>query len=202
MARSGGTRQHEIRCAGCGHDVASYDIIHSGSLEAGYRDLCTQCFNEEVANACGLDGFAHATLEPIDLADCAGTMHEFHFRTRLFGNRVAIDAFELRDGEPAGYQFQIIGNAADDLLGLFTRLIAKMRRSLSTKHLTDGTLGLQIADPHVVRGRTEWDEAHEGRLPLLVIDGRPIPWSELGRMLMSYEGWQFKLSIHDKSDEV
>lgn len=29
----------------------------------------------------------------------------FHFRMRLFGPAVALDAFEVRDGEPAGYQF-------------------------------------------------------------------------------------------------
>jgi len=34
--------------------------------------------------------------------------HEFHFRSFLFGTGVALDAFELRDGNPAGYQFQVI----------------------------------------------------------------------------------------------
>ena len=39
-------------------------------------------------------------------------------------------------------------------------------------------------------------------LPLLVIDGREIGWDQFGRMLMSYEGWQFKLTIADKSEEL
>jgi hypothetical protein len=34
-------------------------------------------------------------------------LHEFYFRTFLFGTSVALDAFELRDGNPAGYQFQV-----------------------------------------------------------------------------------------------
>jgi len=37
------------------------------------------------------------------------------FRTRLFGDGEAMDAFELRDVQLAGYQFQIIGNPVDDL---------------------------------------------------------------------------------------
>jgi hypothetical protein len=77
-----------------------------------------------------------------------------------------------------------------------------MRRALSTKDLTDGEHGLQIAEQRVVRGRIEWDDARNGRVPLLVIDGREIGWDEFGRMLMSFEGWQFKLSIADKSEEL
>jgi hypothetical protein len=45
-------------------------------------------------------------------------------------------------------------------------------------------------------------DAHDGRLPLLVIDGRQIDWDEFGRMLMSFEGSQFKLHIADKSEEL
>ena len=150
----------------------------------------------------GLEGFEHAKFEPVGLTDCTGEVHEFHFRTNLFGPGVAIDAFELRDGLPAGYQFQIIGNPEDDLLVLFGQLIQKMRRGLSTKHLVDGQHGLQIADHRVVRGKIEWDDAHDGRVPLLIIDGREITWDELGRMLMSFEGWQFKLTVADKSEEL
>ena len=35
----------------------------------------------------------------------------------------------------------------------------------------------------------------DGRVPLLVIDGQEVAWDELGRMLMSFEGWQFRLAI-------
>ena len=59
-----------------------------------------------------------------------------------------------------------------------------------------------IADDGVVRARIEWDDAQDGRLPLLVIDGREIDWDQFGRMLMSYEGWQFKLTLADKSEEL
>jgi hypothetical protein len=35
-----------------------------------------------------------------------------------------------------------------------------------------------------VRGKIEWDVANDGRVPLLIIDGREITWDELGRMLI------------------
>ena len=37
---------------------------------------------------------------------------------------------------------------------------------------------------------------------MLVIDGQEISWDEMGRMLMTFEGWQFRLTICDRSDEV
>lgn len=133
--------------------------------------------------------------------DCDGQAHLFHFRTRLFGPGVALDAFEVRDGESAGYQFQVIGEPEDDSLKLRARLIERIRRALSIKHVKVGDLGLQIAD-RVVRGRIEWDEAQDGRVPLVTVYGREITWDEFGRMLMSFEGWQFKLEMRDKSDEL
>jgi hypothetical protein len=182
--------------------VPDYDVIHYGSVDAGYRQLCTKCFNTEVAESVGLDRFEHAELAPVELTDCDGEAHLFHFRTRLFGPGVALDAFELRDGTPAGYQFQVIGEPEDDALTLLARLIERIRRALSIKHVAMGSLGLQIADHRVVRGRIEWDEAEDGRLPLLAVDGREITWDEFGRMLMTFEGWQFKLEIRDKSEEL
>jgi hypothetical protein len=77
-----------------------------------------------------------------------------------------------------------------------------MRRALSTKHLTNGERGLQISGERIVRGRVECDDARNGRVPVLLIDGREIAWDEFGRMLMSFEGWQFKLTIKDKSEEL
>ena len=196
------TRSRETRCDSCARMTPSYNIVNYGSIEGKYRHLCSQCFNKEVAETAGLTGFENAKFEPVGLVDSTGEVREFHFRTRLFGTGVALDAFELCGGHPAGYKFQIIGDLEEDLLVLLGRLIEKMRRALSTKHLTDGEHGLQIAEQRVVRGRIEWDDAIDGRVPLLVIDGREIGWDEFGRMLMSFEGWQFKLSIADKSEEL
>ena len=192
----------QIPCDGCRQAAPSYDIVHCGSIERGYRRLCSRCYNSEAAKAAGLEGFEHAKFEPVGLTDCAGEVHEFHFRTHLFGPGVALDAFEVREGSPAGYHFQIIGDPADDLLVLLGRLIAKIRRTLSVKHLMDGESGWQIGDNRVVQGIVESDRDYDGRAPLLIIDGREVDWDEFGRMLMSFEGWQFKLSLADKSEEI
>ncbi len=170
-------------------------------LIRGYREICSRCFNTEVATSGGLDKFEHVSFDPVELANCTGKAHVFHFRTLLFGPGIALDAFELRDGNPSGYQFQVIGEPEEDMLTLLGRLIDKIRRALSKVDIRDGEFGLQLSDHRVVGGIIGWGEAQHGRLPLLTIDGREITWDELGRMLVSYEGWKFKLEIRDKSEE-
>ena len=182
--------------------VPAYDVVTRLDLQKGNRALCSQCLNAEMAEEEGLDKFEHIQFEPVELTDSEGAGHIFHFRTHLFGPGVALDAFELRDGREAGYRFQVIGDPKDDLLVLLGRLIEKIRRGLSRKHVEKGTYGLQIADHQVVRGTIDWDDAEDGRTPLLIVDGRGISWDQFGHMLMSYEGWQFKLEIRSKSDEV
>jgi hypothetical protein len=190
-----------VFCDACGTAVRGYDIVNYGSFEQGYRELCTRCFNAEVASALGLERFENVRLHPVVLTDCARERHEFHFQMRLLGSMATLDAFELRAGVPGGYQFQILGKPDDELLSLFGRLIERMRRSLSVKYLERSEYGMQIAD-RTACGRIEWDESGDGRVPLLVIDGQNVSWEELGRMLMSFEGWQFRVEIYDRSEEM
>ncbi len=192
----------KIKCEGCGRQRPSFEIVQYGSMERRYKRLCRRCFNTEAATAAGLDGFEHVEFEPIRLTDSEGKPHEFHFRTFLFGSGVALDAFELRKGDPAGYQFQVIAEPEEDLLALLGRLIEKMRRALAIKHIDDSEHGLQIAGAKVVRGLIDWDEERGGSTPLFVIDGQEISWEEFGRMIAGFEGFQFKLEIHDKSEEI
>ena len=195
------THSGGVKCEGCNGTFPGYDIVHYGSMDAGYRQLCTRCFNAVVAELHGLDDFENIQLEPIGLIDCIGEEHTFHFRTRLLGGIVSLEAFELREGNPSGYEFQLIGDPDEDLFVLLGRLIQIIRKALSVKHITNSEYGLQMVDD-TVRGRIGWDDAEDGRVPLMIVDGREITWEEFGQMLMSREGWQFKLEIFDRSDEV
>jgi len=84
---------------------------------------------------------------------------------------------ELQERIPAGYRFQIVGDPEDDLFSLLGRLIQKMRRMLSLKHVADDADGFHIAD-QTVRGLIEWDDSQDGRLPLVVVDGRETSWED------------------------
>jgi hypothetical protein len=190
-----------VACEGCGETVPGHDIVHYGSIDQGYRKLCSRCFNAEVAERSGVESFENIRLEPIGITDCAGEEHQFHLRTRLLGDMVILEAFELRDGEPGGYKFKLAGNPEEDLFVLLGRLVQRIRKALSVKYLADDEYGLQIVD-QTVKGVIDCDLSEVERKPLLLIDGQDISWEDFGRMLMSFEGWQFKLEIVDPSDDV
>ena len=113
-----------------------------------------------------------------------------------------MDAFELREGVPAGYQFQVIADPQEALLAMLGRLIAKIQRAISVKHLEEGEFGPQITEAGVVRRLINWDAEGSGDTPLLIIDGREMSWEDFGRCLMSFEGFQFKLEVRDMSEEI
>ncbi|WP_419964703.1 DUF7713 domain-containing protein [Pelomonas cellulosilytica] len=136
------------------------------------------------------------------MIDARGLEHEFRFRTHLFGPGVALDAFELRDGCPAGYRFQVVGEPDEDPLALLGKLIAKMRRALALTHVEDTEHGLQVNDRLILRGTIDSDPDERLGVPMVVIDGREVSWDELGRMVSTFEGWQFKLQFLDRSEET
>jgi hypothetical protein len=80
--------------------------------------------------------------------------------------------------------------AVDNAISECSTTRLRIRRLLAQQHLkTEPHLpGLHIAD-FLVRGRITWDDNEDGRLPMLVIDGREISWEQFGRMVMGFEGW-------------
>ncbi|WP_173915210.1 hypothetical protein [Halobacillus sp. Marseille-Q1614] len=39
-------------------------------------------------------------------------------------------------------------------------------------------------------------------LPVIVADGKPYTWEELGKFVNTYEGFQVELKIHEITDDV
>jgi hypothetical protein len=190
------------RCEQCAQPTAAYDAIHYGSMETGHRLLCTQCFNAEVARRYGVTDLENVRLDPIDMLDSAGDSHRFHFQMRLLGpEMIVLDAFELREDVRAGYEFRTIGEPEDDVLTLLARLVEKMRRALSVRFLGVEDHRLRISD-QTVQGRISSDMSGFENMPVVVVDGKEIRWDDFGRMLMAFEGWQFRLDIADPADEL
>jgi hypothetical protein len=193
------------KCEFCGEYVPSYSTIYVAP-EKEYLCSCLTCFNKRMAEYSGTD-LDHVDFEPIILKDTEGVEHEFHFTIRHLGDRVSMDSFEIKDGHRGGYEFSLIGDIDKEIFDLFGKLFERMRRGLNRNHLEwDGTTNSwQISKDDVVRARISSDlESDEdyGHPPLIVIDGKEIRWDEFGRMLMTYEGFHFKLEIFDSSDEI
>jgi len=187
-------------CDSCRTIVPTYDGVYLSS-EHTTRFLCSKCYNESISESIGLN-FSHLSFHPITVADTNDENHTFHFQTRLFGDNVLIQALEIKDGEPRGYEFSIHGDAEEDLFGLFAKLVERIRRALARRHIeTTDLTRYRITDENIVRGHITWDDDAGGEIPCLVIDGKELSWHEFGRMLMTYEGFHFKLEIFGRSEE-
>ncbi|WP_300672568.1 hypothetical protein [Desulfoluna sp.] len=189
------------QCTDCGAVVSSTNGVFL-THDNKQRFICSACFNAMIAK--GLDiPFEHLDFHPVTLADVEKNEHTFRFFTRLFGDKVSITAIEVREEEAEGYEFEIIDMAVCDLFSLFGQLIEKIKRGLAKRHLKPGgeDAPYDLTDEAVIRGRITWDEKTDGESPALIIDGKKMSWYELGQILASHEGAQFKMEIFDMSDE-
>ena len=186
-----------LRCAACEKMVPAYEGVY---ISSDSRFYCLKCYNETVSKAADMK-FNHLAFHPINLEDKAGQTHTFNIRTLLFGDRVRIQALEIKGNEPKGYEFSIADDAECDLFDLFSRLVARIRRELARTHIESSDLIRYRILKDTVRGRITWDDDTNGELPCLVVDGKEISWHEFGRMLMGYEGWHFKMEIFEGTEE-
>ena len=191
---------NQQQCEACGIAVVNYDGVNLSDGDT-IRFLCSKCYNESIAETMGVD-FEHLSFHPIILTDRSDEDHTFHFQTHLFGDKLQIRALEIQDSVPKGYEFSEYADAEDDLFSIFVKLVERMRYALERRHIEPSDLTrYSITDEDTVRGQLTWDDDTDGEVPCLVIDGKELSWHEFGRMLMTYEGFHFKLNIFEDGEE-
>ncbi len=184
-------------CSACGAHVLPYDGV-SVTYNEGTRFMCSRCYNESMAEYRGLD-YEHISFDPLTIQDLDGKPHTFDFRPHIFGDQLSLEAFEAESDE--GYEFSVIADAEQDLLTTFQTLFERIRRGLGRRHIEPEGGGYRITQDDVVRGQITDDPHSSEQMPLLIIDGKPIAWEELGRMVAPNTGFRFKLEIFDRSEE-
>jgi hypothetical protein len=188
-------------CERCGTSVPSYDTVHYGNVSKS-ETLCTACFNAVAADQMGIE-VEPANFQPVTLKGNDGRSHVFHVRRQLRPTGQVVEAFEVRRGVPTGYQFAILGDFTEDPMELLARLYERMRRGLARAHVEESEYGTHLISTGSIRGRISSDYRREPEpLPVIVIDGREFSWEQFGRMLLSFEGWQFRLEILDRTEEA
>lgn len=183
-------------CSACGATIASRSGVHVGNMDET-RLMCSRCYNESIAEYLSLD-YEHIEFDPITLEGPEGVPHTFRFQSHIFGEKLSLEALEVTENDE-GYEFSVIADAEQDLYTTFKSLFERIRRELSHQHLEPGDGGYRIRDG-VARGQIT-SEADDPCAPLLIIDGKPVSWDELGRMVSEYMGFRFKLEIFDRSEE-
>ncbi len=186
------------RCGLCGKVLQPYDSV--SVAEVGER--CSRCFNQETAERLGID-FDNTPIAPIVVTDVDGVHHRFEIRSMLVGTGHAMYAREVRKrGARGGYRFEILGDFETDARDLFELLRERIRKELSVRHVEKTEHGWQLTQAHRLSGVIEWDPETEGALPLLIVDGRTFTWDQIGRMLMTFEGFTLNATVADTIEVV
>lgn len=73
---------------------------------------------------------------------------------------------------------------------------------MAVKYVDMTDLGWQIGQTQRLVGRIQWDPDSDGAIPLLVIDGKPFSWDQVGRMLMAFEGFTIDARIEDSIEVI
>jgi len=162
--------------------------------------LCLSCFNEMVSEEIGVQ--LESMPEEIVVNDYSGTRRNFMVQQRLYPTGITLEAVE--DIE-YGYQFAVHGEIDCNQKELFQNLIEKVKCGVCQRFTEVGkfpsgqTYHSIIGDEMV--GRIDHDESSSS-VPMIVIDGQPYTWEQLGRMVKSFEGFQLQIKFFDETDDV
>jgi len=190
--------EEQRRCGLCGKILRPYDSI--SVTDVGER--CCRCFNEELAERLGVD-FDNTPIAPIVVTDVDGVRHRFEIRSMLVGTGHAMYAREVRKrGARGGYRFEILGDFETDARDLFELLRERIRQGLSVRHVEKTEHGWQLTQALRLSGIIEGDPETEGALPLLIVDGRTFTWDQIGRMMMTFEGFTLNATVADTIEVV
>lgn len=182
------------KCGACGKTLGPFESI----TVAGVGDRCYACFNREMADRIGIAfAFDNTPLQPIVIADADGVPHTFRIRSMLVATGHEMEALEITNDQQLGYCFRVLGELETDAWELFRHLYATMRREMAQRHVERTQFGWQLTGDHRLVGRIEWNAETNGELPLVVIDGKPFTWEQVGRMLMTFEGFTLDARVED-----
>lgn len=185
------------RCGKCGRELGAGELISIG----GEESRCYRCFNEEIAARMGVE-FDDTPVQPIELADADGVTHRFEIQSLLVATGREMIAQEVPRPEHGGYRFAVLGDYEADAWELFQRLYDKMKREMALRHVEHSEFGWQLTKRDRLVGRIEWDDRVGGSVPVLVIDGKAFSWDEVGRLLMTFEGFTLHARVEDSIEVV
>ena len=185
------------RCGKCGRELGAGESISV----TGVGERCYGCFNEEISARMGVE-FDDTPIQPIELTDTHGVRHRFEIRSLLVATGREMVAEEVPRPERGGFRFAVLGDYEADAWELFQRLYDKMKREIAVRHVEHTEFGWQLTKGERLVGRIEWDEETGGAIPLLVVDGRAYSWDEVGRMLMTFEGFTLYARVEDSIEIV
>ena len=190
-------------CKLCGGSTNVYGAVTLMiSEEEGPITFCNQCHNKymaEMLDVTNTDGFNQKLV----FVDGSNIPHTFQINSQINPLGIQWEAVEFLEDNKIGYLFRIYQEFEEEYSVALKRLYDKIEKGLSQEFIIkEECFGREYYTLKNDRaeGRIEWDDAHDGDIPKLIIDGKEYSLYELGRMMMAYEGWNFKLEIIEPGD--
>lgn len=164
--------------------------------------LCDRCLNERISVQ---TGWPRLPDPPGPEEVVAGDGRRIPFRYRLTWAPSGVLGAEAEQVgvEPGdGYHYQVLGEHREDPAVVLARLRSRVRDEVGRAYLepADAAPGWHLADFDVA-GRVTWSGDGSVPEPSVVIDGRPFDWATFGRMVATFEGWEFSMRFSDGSSE-
>jgi hypothetical protein len=184
------------KCERCGSSKPTISL----QMEEDSMYLCSNCYNDIMSEE--LEVELQQLAETFSLKDDQGISRTFYVDRRIHPNGIYLEAMENIE---FGYKFAVHGELNADQGELLNNLIDKVRKGIgkqqvARKAFPSGQEYHSIINDQV-SGLIEYDETSDGT-PLIIIDGKPFTWEEIGKMLMTYEGFQIKFQMYDITDDV
>jgi len=186
-------------CADCGDPDARTSL--------GVTQLCDRCLNTRISERTGWpqlpDPLPEETVRAAD-------GREVRFRYRLtwaLSGVMSAEAEEADQPPGDGYRFTVYGEHDADPNAVLEQLRSIVHREVGRAYLEPDDLGAAVVGTDwavagsEVAGRIDWSGDSSVREPSVVIDGRRFAWEEFGRMLATFEGWEFRMQFGDNSDD-
>ena len=169
-------------------------------MEESYLFLCANCFNALMAEELDID--VEQLIESFSLKDYQGISRIFYVERLIHATGIYLEA---RENKELGYKFAVHGELNCNQQLLLNKLIEKTQKGIGkqqveTKVFPNGQIYNSIINDQII-GLIECDEISDDT-PLVMIDGKPFTWEEVGRMLMTYEGFQVKIVMFDITDNA
>lgn len=130
--------------------------------------------------------------------DCQGRQRLF--RLRIYGGGVAtfLTATEIMEGDEKGMRLLMRFNE-DTEPPPYGEIREKIEERLATRDLVrDPNSGNLVVLNGLIRAQITCDPDSGSEFPLFLIDGEEITWEEMGRLLMTYEGWGLRIKITEE----
>lgn len=168
------------RCTDCGRTVPSWEGVYRSDGRGGSSPFfCGRCWARVLSEETG-EEIGHIEMEPVVMPDAYGRMHEFHFRFNPLPR--GIEAFELVDGFPGGYKFQVLQKGDDP--AIVGRLLEKMhralRRRLAARVLGWPRTGMKACNLRVLASDYRLRASNSRRLRRAVLRGLAVPAPDHG----------------------